>query len=109
MLMWVLTLEAVAVVAIALLGNEFRLIIDEHHNDRAERSGRHMSGVAGTITAHALARRDQAAQDRLLFERVAQDFHLAEMNWHTEPLPTIPLPAVNVEAQMLVALSKVGE
>lgn len=80
----ILFLDAAVLVIVALLGNEFRLIIDEAFDDRAPRDGRHDAGtVPITLPAYRLSgmRREQ---DRALFDRIATDFMLTEMNQQTK-------------------------
>lgn len=99
---------AVLIAAIALLGNELRLIIDERYDSREEPARRHAAGSLrhGAVSAvKILARQRQVAEDRELFERITRDLDLAQMNWHTEPLP-MALP--DVDAQVLARLSRVG-
>jgi len=77
-----LLIDALLVVVVALLGNEFRLIIDEKHETRSIGHGHHDAATVPFLIPAGLlvARHERIAEDRALFERVAYDFECAAMS-----------------------------
>lgn len=85
----VLLVDLLLLIVIPVLGNEFRLWIDERYNDRSEPVSRHAAGSAGTVTLRALSQRDRRAEDRALFARIAEDFWNTSADLHTDRLPRV--------------------
>jgi hypothetical protein len=80
-----LLLDLFIVVVVALLGNEFRLIIDEKDDVRAADCGQHDAATVPNLTPIRIIIRkhERIAEDRVLFERIAYDFECAAM---TQPI-----------------------